>query len=170
MYHHRRFLSGMRVRIREMLLGSPSCAAHSIVVYTGCSFPLLTDHYTACLSSVKQATIMGKRPCSAFLESMSGTSVRIWLMTSVSALCAAKHNTFLYPLLFLLPAVTSFSRNHNTVLQLPFTAGVISGERFSAHLDSMLGTWVKIRAMISGLRPNAANCNDHQTQICSSLH
>lgn len=79
---------------------SLSCAAHSIVVYTGCCCRRITNHVTACLLPAKQATIRGKRPCPVFLGSMSGTSVMIRLMASVSELCAAKHNTFLYPLLF----------------------------------------------------------------------
>ena len=72
-----------------------------------------------------------------FLGSMSGTSRRIRLMTSVSVLCAEKQNTFLYPLLFSLVACTSFSRNHYTACQLQFTKRIINRERFSAHLDSM---------------------------------
>ena len=87
-----------------------------------------------CMSLTSQTS------CPAFVGSVSGTSVRIRLMTSVSALCAAKHNTFLYPLLFLQVAVTSFARNQYRACQLPFTTGIISGERFSARLDSMLGT------------------------------
>lgn len=51
-----------------------------------------------------------------------------------------------------------FSINHCTARQLPFTARIMTGELFSALHDSMLGTWVKIRAMISGLLPNAAGC------------
>ena len=111
-------------------------------------------------SPVKPATIRGKGPCSAFLGSTSSTSRRIRLMTSVSVLCAEKQNTFLYPLLFSLVAFSSFSRNHYTACQLQFTKGIINRERFSAHLDSMLGTWVNIRAMISELPPSAASCNE----------
>ena len=101
-----------------------------------------------------QATLL------CFRGSMSGTSRRIRLMTSVSVLCAEKQNTFLYPLSFSLVAFTSFSRNHYTACQLQFTKGIINRERFSAHLDSMLGTWVNIRAMISELPPSAASCNE----------
>lgn len=128
-----------------------------LLICEGCSSPLLTNHFTACLLPAKPDTIRGTRPCSAFLESMSGTSVRIRLMTSVSTIHAEKHIT-LYPLLFLQVVDTSFSINHCTARQLPFTARIITGEIFSALHDSMLGTWVKIRAMISGLLPNAAGC------------
>ena len=82
--------------------------------------------------------------CFLAIGSTSSTSRRIRLMTSVSVLCAEKQNTFLYPLLFSLVAFFSFSRNHYTACQLQFTKGFINRERLSAHLDSMLGTWVNI--------------------------
>ena len=106
-----------------------------------------------------QATLL------CFRGSMSGTSRRMRLMISVSVLCAEKQNTFLYPLLFSLVAFTSFSRNHYTACQLQFTKGIINRERFSAHLESMLGTWVYIRAMISELPLSAASCNEFHSPL-----
>ena len=149
-----------------------SHAAHSIVVYTGCSCLPLTNHFTARPLPVKPAPMRGRGPWSAFLGTMSVVSRRIGFMMSVSVLCAEKQNTFLNLLLFSLVTVTSFSRNHFTACQLQFTKGIISSKRFSAHLDSMLGTWVNITAMISGLPPTAASCNQFHPPffILSSLN
>ena len=58
---------------------------------------------------------------------------------SVRTLCG-KTQHILISSIVLQVAVSSFARNHCTACQLPFTTGIISGERFSAHLDSMLGT------------------------------
>ena len=145
MHHHRRFLPMQHI---------PSLSTQVAVVLLSQTISLHVPYQSVtshCMSlttplPVKPATIRGEGPCSAFLGSMSGTSRRIRLLMSVSVLCAEKQNTFLYPVVF--TAVTFFSRNHYTACQLQFTKGIINRERFSAHLDSMFGTWVNIRAII----------------------
>ena len=146
MHHHRRFLPMQHI---------PSLSTQVAVVLLSQTISLHVPYQSVtshCMSlttplPVKPATIRGKGPCSAFLGSMSGTSRRIRLLMSVSVLCAEKQNTLLYPVVFT-GCGSSFSRNHYTACQLQFTKGIINRERFSAHLDSMFGTWVNIRATI----------------------
>ena len=135
-------------------------AAHPIVVYTGCSCPPLTNHFTACPLPVRYQSL--HVPYHSLTSKTSyhkgqGTLlcvpwVNVWhvkkdkIIMSVSVLCAEKQNTFLYPVVFtgcsyfLLKkplhglSITIQKRNHR--------------ERFSTHLDSMFGTWVNIRAII----------------------
>ena len=145
MHYHRRFLPMQHI---------PSLSTQVAVVLLSQTISLHVPYQSVtshCMSlttplPVKPATIRGNGTCSAFLGSMSGTSRRIRLLMSVSILCAEKQNTFLYPVVFtgcsyfLLKkplhglSITIHKRNHR--------------ERFSAHLDSMFGTWVNIRAII----------------------
>ena len=137
-------------------------AAHPIVVYTGCSCPPLTNHFTACPLPVRYQSL--HVPYHSLTSKTSyhkgqGTLlcvpwVNVWhvkkdkiIDVSVSTLCG-KTEHILISCFFSLVALTSFSRNHYTACQLQFTKGIIDRERFSAHLDSMFGTWVNIRAII----------------------
>ena len=146
MHHHRRFLPMQHI---------PSLSTQVAVVLLSQTISLHVPYQSVtshCMSlttplPVKPATIRGKGPCSAFLGSMSGTSRRIRLLCQCQY-SVRKNRTHSYILLFSLVAVTSFSRNHYTACQLQFTKGIINRERFSAHLDSMFGTWVNIRAII----------------------
>ena len=120
--------------------------------------PFSRNHFTACNLPPRAAIIKGVRPWLVF-DSMFSKWVWIRSMMSVSPPSAAKCNAFA-PLLSSRVTVAPFSRNHFTACNLLLKAAIISGVQPSPVFDSMLGTCVWIRSMISASPPFAATCNE----------
>ena len=67
--------------------------------------------------------------------------------------------------LFSLVTVALFSRNHFTACNLPLKAATISGVQPSQVFNSMFGTCVWIRSVISVSPPSDAKCNEIHLQL-----